>query len=49
MNNKKIILLLTSTLLLASFGYWFYEKKRVESLNREVDSLESATDKLGNI
>jgi hypothetical protein len=49
MNNKKIILLLTSSILLASFGFWFYEKKRVQALNKQVDTIESAMNKLNNI
>jgi hypothetical protein len=49
MNSKKVILLLTSTLVLASFGFWFYERKRVEALNKQIDTLESAKNKLLNI
>lgn len=47
--NKKYILFVTAAIAFASFGFWFYEKKRVEKLNARVDSLQSALDKLNNI
>lgn len=47
--NKKYILYVTAALALASFSFWFYEKKRVERLNSRVDTLESALEKLNKI
>jgi hypothetical protein len=47
--NKKYIVYIAATFALASFGYWYYEKKRVEALNARVDTLQSALDKLNKI
>jgi hypothetical protein len=38
----KTLLILTSTIAIASIGYYFYEKRRVNELNKKVDSLEDA-------
>lgn len=46
MNKTKAILILSSTIAILGFGYWFYEKKRVQALNERVDSLEDALAKL---
>jgi uncharacterized protein HemX len=42
----KWILLVTSALALAAFGYYFYEKKRVKEIDSRVDSLEAAIKRL---
>jgi len=47
--NTKYIIYISAALALASLGYYFYEKKRVEELNSRVDTLQSALDKLNNI
>lgn len=47
--NTKYIVYVSAALAVAAFGYYFYEKKRVEELNSRVDTLESALDKLNKI
>ena len=49
MNTKKAILLISSLLLVTGFSFWLYQKKRISDLNKQVDTLESAYDKLDNI
>jgi len=38
----KTIIYLTSAIALASLGFYFYQKRRVNELNKKVDSLEDA-------
>lgn len=45
MKQKSIIILATS-IALASLGFYFYQKMRVKELNERVDSLEDALQKL---
>ena len=47
--NNKYVLYVTAAIALASFGFWFYEKKRVEALNAQVDNMQTALDKLSKI
>jgi hypothetical protein len=37
----KTIIYLTSAIALASLGFYFYQKRRVNELNKKVDSLEN--------
>jgi hypothetical protein len=41
----KIILYTASVIALASIGYYFYQKRRVQELDSRVDSLEDAIKK----
>ena len=49
MNTKKAIILISSLMALTGFTFWLYQKKRVENLNKQVDTLQSAYEKLDNI
>ena len=42
----KSIIYITTALALASLGYYFYQKKRVNELNKKVDTLEDAIKRL---
>ena len=42
----KPIIYLSTALALASLGFYFYQKRRVSELNKKVDSLEDALQRL---
>jgi hypothetical protein len=44
--KKTTLIFLTTSLALASLGYYFYQKQRVKRLNEKVDSLEDALNQL---
>jgi hypothetical protein len=44
--KSKTIIFLTTSIALASLGFYFYQKMRVKQLNERVDSLEDALSRL---
>jgi peptidoglycan/LPS O-acetylase OafA/YrhL len=44
--TQKTIIILTTTIAIASLSYYFYEKIRVQQINERVDSLEDALKRL---
>jgi cell division protein FtsL len=46
MKKYKVILIVTSVIAIASVGYFIYQKKRNEEINKKVTSLEDAIKKL---
>jgi hypothetical protein len=44
--KKNTIIFLTTSIALASLGFYFYQKVRVRKLNDKVDSLEDALKQL---
>jgi len=44
--KAKSIIYITTALAFASLGYYFYQKKKVNELNRKVDTLEDAIKRL---
>jgi cellobiose-specific phosphotransferase system component IIC len=42
----KTLLIITSAIAVASIGYYLYEKRRVDEINKKVTSLEDALKQL---